>query len=350
MKFLNKRNIFGLKSPYFIAEIGVNHGCSLSLAKKQILLAKKNGAHAVKFQSYKAETITSIHSPSYWNRKFEKTSNQYDLFKKYDKFNFKEYFELFKFCKKNNIDFASTPFDLKAVKYLKPIMKFFKIASADITNIPLLQEVGKTKKPVILSTGASNLSEIRRALKILKKNGSKEIIILHCILNYPTSDHNANLDMIKDLKKNFKNHIIGYSDHTLPDKDMLNLTTSFLKGAEVIEKHFTHNKKIKGNDHFHSLNGKDLNNFFKKILQVKNLSGSSKKKAIPSEKISRLNARRSIVLNIDVKKNDLITKKNIITKRPGTGITADNWYKVLGKKFKRNLKSDHILKWSDIRL
>ena len=106
-------------------------------------------------------------------------------------------------------------------------MKFFKIASADITNIPLLQEVGKTKKPVILSTGASNLSEIRRALKILKKNSSKEIIILHCILNYPTSDHNANLDMIKDLKKIFKNYIIGYSDHTLPDKDMLNLTTSF---------------------------------------------------------------------------------------------------------------------------
>ncbi len=350
MNFLKKKNIFGLKSPYFIAEIGVNHGCSISLAKKQILLAKKNGAHAVKFQSYKAETIASIHSPSYWNRKFEKTSNQYDLFKKYDKFNFKEYFELSKFCKKNNIDFASTPFDLDAVRFLKPLMKFFKIASADITNIPLLQEVAKTKKPVILSTGASDLKEIRRALKILKRGGSKEIIILHCILNYPTSDHNANLDMIKDLKLNFNKHIIGYSDHTLPDKEMINLTTSFLKGAYVIEKHFTHNKKIKGNDHFHSLDGKDLNNFFKKILKIKKISGLNKKKAITSERISRLNARRSIVLNLDVKKNEVITKKNIVTKRPGTGITSDNWNRILGKRFKRNLKSDHVLKWNDVKI
>ncbi len=348
MNFLKKKNIFGLKSPYFIAEIGVNHGCSMSLAKKQILLAKKNGAHAVKFQSYKAETIASVHSPSYWDKKFNKTSNQYDLFKKYDKFNFKEYFILSNFCKKNGIDFACTPFDLEAVRFLKPLMKFFKIASADITNVPLLQEVAKTKKPVILSTGASNISEIRNALKILKKNGSKEIIILHCILNYPTSDNNANLNMIKDLKFNFKKHIIGYSDHTLPDKEMLNLTLSFLMGAKVIEKHFTHDKKIKGNDHFHSLDGKDLNNFFNKILKVNKISGLSKKIAIPSEKISRINARRSIVLNIDVKKKEVITNKNITTKRPGTGITADNWNKVLGKRFRRNLKSDHILKWGDI--
>ena len=349
MKFLNKKNSFGLKSPYFIAEIGVNHGCSISLAKKQILLAKKNGAHAVKFQSYKAETITSVNSPSYWNRKFEKTANQYELFKKYDKFGPKDYLELSKFCKKNKIDFASTPFDVNAVKFLNPLMKFFKIASADINNTPLLESVAKTKKPIILSTGASNMREILDAIKILKKKGAKDIIILHCILNYPTKNNNANLDMIIYLKNKFKDNIIGYSDHTMPDKDMFNLTVSFLKGASVIEKHFTHNKKIKGNDHFHSLDANDLNKFFKNIYLLKTISGIKKKKAIPSEKISRLNARRSIVLNSNVKKNDKITVENIITKRPGTGITADQWTKILGKRFKRDLDFDHILQWKDVK-
>ena len=348
MKFLNKKNSLGLNLPYFIAEIGVNHGCSISLAKKQILLAKKNGAHAVKFQSYKAETITSVNSPSYWNRKFEKTANQYDLFKKYDKFGPKDYLELSKFCKKNEIDFASTPFDVNAVKFLKPLMKFYKIASADINNIPLLEAVANTKKPIILSTGASNMNEILHAIKTLKKGGAKNIIILHCILNYPTPNQNANLDMITDLKKKFKDHIIGYSDHTMPDKEMLNLTVSFLKGAQVIEKHYTHNKKIKGNDHFHSLDGNDLKKFFKNISLLKTLSGISKKKSIPSEKLSRLNARRSIVVNSNVKKNDKITIANIITKRPGTGITADQWTKILGKKFRRDLKFDHVLQWKDI--
>tara|TARA_B110000967_G_C18600599_1_gene419030 strand:- start:255 stop:668 length:414 start_codon:yes stop_codon:yes gene_type:complete len=136
----------------------------------------------------------------------------------------------------------------------------------------------------------------------------------------------------------------------MPDKDMFNLTVSFLKGAQVIEKHFTHNKKIKGNDHFHSLDANDLKRFFKNISLLKTLSGIKKKKSIPSEKISRLNARRSIVVNSNIKKNDKITATNIITKRPGTGITADNWTKVLGKKFKRDLKFDHILQWKDIKI
>jgi sialic acid synthase SpsE len=349
MKFLNKKNIFGLKSPYFIAEVGVNHNCSISLAKKQILLAKKNGAHAVKFQSYKAERITSVNSPSYWDRKFEKTANQFELFKKYDMFDFDDYKKLSIFCKKINIDFASTPFDTEAVKYLNPLMKFFKIASADLNNTPLLRAIGQTKKPVILSTGASNIKEINTSINILKKSGAKNIVILHCILNYPTLDYNANLEMITDLKNKFKNYILGYSDHTLPDQKMLNLTLAYLKGARVIEKHFTHNKSIKGNDHFHSCDGTDLNIFFNNIKKINELSGLGQKKCIQSEKISRLNARRSIVVNADVKKNQIITVKNVTTKRPGTGITADNWDKVLGKKFKKNLKYDYILKWRDIK-
>ena len=240
-----------LKKPYVIAEIGVNHECSLIRAKKMIRLAKNGGADAVKFQTYKAETLASRYSPAYWDLKKEKTNSQFRLFKKYDKFGFNDYKILFKFCKKIKIDFLSTPFDLNAVKYLKKLISFYKIASADINNFPLLQSVGKTKKPVLISTGASTIKEIKEAVKILKKNGSKSIAIMHCILNYPTENNNANLGMIKNLKETFKNKVIGYSDHTVPDKHMSSLLFAYTLGAQIFEKHFTDNKSLKGNDHYH---------------------------------------------------------------------------------------------------
>ena len=196
-----KRKIF---DPYIIAEIGVNHGCNLKKAKKLIYLAKKGGADAAKFQFYKAEKITSKNSPAYWDLKKEKTNSQYKLFKKYDRFNEKEYVQLQKYCKKIKIDFLCTPFDVDAVKFLKNKVKFFKVSSSDITNFQLLRSVAKTRKPILLSTGASNVKEINRAITYLEKNGSKQISLMHCILNYPTLDSNANLGMIEDLKKNFQ--------------------------------------------------------------------------------------------------------------------------------------------------
>ena len=262
---LKKNNSF-----YLIAEIGVNHECSLKSAKKLILQAKKAGASAAKFQTYKAANLAKINSKAYWDLKEEKTKSQYKLFSKYDKFGKNEYKTLAKYCKKINIDFLSTPFDLDAVDMLRPIMPFFKIASADITNIPLLEKIAKTKKPVLLSTGASSISEIKNAVKIIQK-GTNKIVIMHCILSYPTADENASLKMILDLKNKFPKFIIGYSDHTVPDKNMLNATAAYTMGAKVIEKHFTHNKKLKGNDHYHSMNVKDLNYIFLHPYNLLNL-------------------------------------------------------------------------------
>ena len=161
------------KTSYIIAEIGVNHDCSLKKAKKLILLAKKGGAHAAKFQSYKAEKIVKKNSKAYWDLKKEKTKSQYELFSKLDKFEPIDYKKLSLFCKNKKIDFLSTPFDLDSVKFLKPLVPLFKISSSDITNIPLLREIAKTKKPTILSTGASNISEIKKAIKILNKGNKK---------------------------------------------------------------------------------------------------------------------------------------------------------------------------------
>ena len=303
---LNKLENF---NPYIIAEIGVNHSGSMNLAKKLIELAKEGGAHAAKFQSYKAEKIASKNSPSYWDTSKEKTQSQYKLFKKYDAFNESEYKILAEYCRKCNIDFLSTPFDDEAIDFLDPLVPFFKIASADITNLPFLEKVASKGKKIILSTGASNLDEIDLAIKTIKNTKQVDIALLHCILNYPTENVNANLNMITGLIERYPDYLIGYSDHTIPDKNMTTLTTANLLGARIIEKHFTHDKTLKGNDHYHAMDVEDLKNFTKIIGEISLLRGITKvKKAIESEKISRINARRSIVASRNIEKGERLLK------------------------------------------
>ncbi len=205
------------------------------------------------------------------------------------------------------------------------------------------------KKPIILSTGASSLEEIKYSVNILKRNGCKNLTLMHCVLNYPTKNINANLNMIDDLKKNFPKCTIGYSDHTVPDKNMIILVSAYLKGAMVIEKHFTFDKKIKGNDHYHSMDKNDLKVFVSNLEIIHSTSGLKKKKYLNSEKISRKNARRSIVLKTDVFKGQVLKKEMLITKRPGTGIKPTEWYNVIGKRTKKNLKKDRLLLWSDLK-
>lgn len=351
---MKKDNFFKQKNklldPYIIAEIGVNHECSISNAKKLIKQAKEGGAQAVKFQSYKADSLSSKNAKAYWDLKKEKSKSQFNLFKKYDKFNKNDYIKLYEYSKKIGIIFSSTPFDTFAVDYLNKLVSFFKIASADITNLPLIEHIASKKKPIILSTGASNVKEIETAVKLIKKKGVNDICLMHCILNYPTKKDNANLLMISHLKKKFPEIVIGYSDHTKPDKNMSCLTTAYLLGARVIEKHFTNNKKKKGNDHYHSMDKFDLKRFFKNINHLKKLLGnSSEKKPIKSELISRKNARRSIVATKFLKKGMKIRESDIICKRPGTGISPYLFKKIIGKKTARAIKEDQILKNSDIK-
>ncbi len=336
-----------LDDPYIIAEVGVNHENSIDTALDLINLAKEGGANAVKFQTYKAETLASKNSPAYWDTSKEKTLNQKELFKKYDSFNEEEYVKLSEFCKKVDIDFLSTPFDTTAVTFLNPLLKYFKVASADITNYELLKKIAYTRKPVILSTGASYLNEINSAINFLYENGSKDIILMHCILNYPTSDQNANLNMISSLKKEFPNNLVGYSDHTLPSMDMINIVAAYTLGASVIEKHFTHDKSLPGNDHYHAMDVNDLKMLKKKLKTVKEIMGSlSEKTAIPSETIARHNARRSIVAKKNLKKGDVISKDNIICKRPATGIYASEYFNIIGMKMVKDAEEDTILEWS----
>jgi len=340
----------GPQSPYIIAEIGVNHEGSLDLAKELIRLAKEGGANAAKFQSYKAEKIASKNSPSYWDLKKEKTQSQFELFKKYDGFEVKDYEELARYCKELKIDFLSTPFDLEAVDFLNPLMPLFKIASADITNDPLLKKVAAQQKPVLISTGCSRLGEIERARRLLLENGASEVVLLHCVLNYPTPDAHAHLNMIDDLKRQFPESHIGYSDHTVPDAHMTALSMAYLKGAYVIEKHFTHDKALPGNDHYHAMDVNDLKIFRSQIQKYFTLGGVDQKMPLPEEALARKNARRSFVIQGEVEAGAGLSTENLIAKRPAFGVSPIHWELVQGARVNKNLTDDHILTWEDLEL
>ena len=346
---LGARTLSPQSFPYVIAEIGVNHEGSMDQARRLIDLAKRGGADGAKFQSYKADTLASKHSPSYWDTTKEKTRSQHELFSKYDRFGPEEYIALAEHCREVDIDFISTPFDDAAIEFLDPLMPFFKIASADLTNIPFLRKVAGKKKPVLLSTGASTLGEIDNAVSALTKAGCEQIALLHCILNYPTENANAHLRMIEGLKRAYPNHIIGYSDHTLPDVAMTSLIASHLLGAVILEKHFTHDKTLPGNDHYHAMDVKDLSRFVEMARRVHELLGESDhKEPLTTEVPARKNARRSIVLSRNVPAGHMLAERDMTYKRPGTGISPLHWDEVLGRKTVQALEADHVLQWQDL--
>lgn len=336
--------------PYIIAEIGVNHEGSMEMAKQLILEAKEGGAHAAKFQTYKADKIASKHSPAYWDTEKESTESQYKLFKKYDNFGETEYRELANYCDQIGIDFLSTPFDAEAVEFLDPLMPLFKIASADITNTPLLRHVASKRKPVILSTGASTLAEIDLAVKELNDNGCEDLTLLHCVLNYPTPNDKAFLNMLEGIKRAYPNIRLGYSDHTLPDERMLILTSAWLKGSVVIEKHFTNDKTLPGNDHYHAMNKSDLMIFNENIKLLQDVLGPTEHKApLESEALARVHARRSIVTVRAVEEGEVITEELITYKRPAHGISPLFWDEVIGKTASIAIDEDTPLQWSFLK-
>ena len=346
---LGHRRIAPGGKPYVIAEIGVNHGGSLDLAKRLIDLAKEGGADAAKFQTYKAATLASRHSPSYWDTSKEPTRSQFELFQKYDGFGETEYRALARHCELVGIDFVSTPFDAAAVDFLDPLMPFYKIASADLTNTPLLRQVAAKGKPVLLSTGASTLGEIDGAVHTLRAAGCRDLALLHCVLNYPTPNAQAHLRMLQGLQRAYPDLVLGYSDHTLPDEAMTALTTAHLLGAAVIEKHFTHDKTLPGNDHYHAMDVHDLRRFVQRMDLVHELLGAgSCKQPTPTEAPARANARRSIVLARDVAAGQMLQEADLTYKRPGTGVSPLHWDEVIGRCAAVALEADHVLQWHDL--
>ena len=342
--------------PFIVAEIGVNFYDIASkydidlieAAKLMIKEAKEAGADAVKFQTYKAERLASKFSPAYWDLSKEPTSSQYELFKKYDKLSEEDWIELANYSSKLGIIFLSTPFYKEAVDFLDKVVPAFKISSSDITNIPFIRYIARKGKPILLSTGASTLSEISEAVSAIFEEDNRDVVIMHCTLCYPTPYECANLNMIKYLRTVFPDCLIGYSDHTVPDESMLVLTLAYLFGARVIEKHFTLDKTLPGNDHYHAMDPEDLRKFRRNISLIRKIAGEYVKRPVDCEKSGRKYARRSIVAKHFIKKGSTITEDDLDFKRPGTGISPKFVHLVVGRKAKRDIHPDEILTWNDI--
>ncbi len=330
--------------PYVIAEVGVNHEGSMELAKRLIDEAKEGGADAVKFQSYKAETLASKDSPSYWDMNEEPTTSQYELFKKHDSFWKDEMQELKNYCDEVNIEFMSTPFDIESAYFLNDMMDIYKISSSDITNKPFIEYLCGFDKPIILSTGASDLFEIQEAVSWIEKHNNP-LALLHCVLNYPTPDKNANLGMIMDLKARFPDKIIGYSDHTLP-ADMKVCEMATMLGSVIIEKHFTHDKRLPGNDHYHAMDKEDLKLYRKDLERIFEILGGFKIEALEDEAPARANARRSLVAKRDIHKGQVISEDDLTFKRPAYGISPKFIEDVIGKKALVDIEDDTVMQWN----
>ena len=329
-----------------IAEIGVNHECDMDNAYLMIDQLAEVGCDVAKFQSYSAAKISSKNSPAYWDLSEEKTATQFELFKKYDLFNHAHFLKLKDYCDKKGIEFMSTPFDNDFVDILDPIVTRFKIASADITNIPLLEKIASTGKPLIMSTGASFIEEIITAKEILEKIGTKDITIMHCVLNYPCDQKNSFLYKITDLKKYFPDNKIGFSDHTKPTDDFIVLRLAQSLGAELIETHYTFDKTLPGNDHYHSLDIVDMDRLISLLKSDKDIIGEDDDLSLQLK--ARKYARRGIYTDGLVRKGVLLSDKNIITKRPVGNIPASEYKNIIGKVLNKDLEDDTSISYEDI--
>jgi sialic acid synthase SpsE len=345
--FLHHYSSKPLHYPFIIAEAGVNHEGSMDLAKRLIDEAAEGGANAIKFQTYKAETIASKDSPYYWDITKEPTRSQYELFKKYDKFWKKEFEELARYCETAGIEFMSTPFDVESATFLNDLMPVFKISSSDLTNIPFIEFQCRFGKPILLSTGAAYKWEVMQAVETIEKHGNK-LCLLHCVLNYPTMDENANLGMIRDMIRLFPDVVPGYSDHTLP-KDMHTLEVATLLGAAVLEKHFTHDKTLPGNDHYHAMDKEDLKHFHLRLRRTFELLGTFEMTALESEAPARANARRSLVAARAIAAGSTITSADLTWKRPASGISPKDIHQVVGSIAARDIGEDEVMKWNLIQ-
>ena len=342
---------FGYLNPYVIAEIGVNHEGSLERAKEMIDQVARAGGHAAKFQTYKAATLAAkTTSPAYWDQTKEATSSQYELFQRWDNFGPAEYAELAAHCVSRGIDFMSTPFDLDAVDMLTPLMPVTKVASADLTNIPLRRRIGSTGRPVVMSCGASSHQEISHSLEVLLEAGAASVTLLHCILNYPTPQPNAQIGQIQVLQELFGDRVaIGYSDHVRPEDDgtVPAVEMAALFGAVVIEKHFTDNKQGVGNDHYHAVDEHDLRAFMDKLAVYRTLYGK-REHNLEAQSAAINNARRRIIAARDLPVGHVIAEDDLIALRSNVGIEIAHWDEVVGRVVDSAIAAELPLEWNQL--
>ena len=361
-----------MEKVYIIAEIGVNHNGSISVAKKLIKIAKKSGADAVKFQTYDSNLLVApLTRKAEYQEQDDKDDTQLVMLKKYE-LSQASHRVLLDYSDKIGIDFISTPFDIKSLKFLVTDLKLktIKISSTDITNIPYLLEVGSTKANILISSGMSDLNDVIIALSALcygnkfKKKETKynfnpvknknfytsnhkylnsKVTLLHCTSEYPAPSNELNLNILETYTKLF-NIPIGYSDHS---NDLITPVIAVAKGASVLEAHITLDKNGNGPDHKASLEPDEFKKYIENVRNTTVMLGSNIKKITKSEKKNIKPARKSLILSVDMKKGQIVTVNDIDVKRPGNGIKPKYFYKYIGKKINKTLNANHVLRERD---
>lgn len=326
-----------------IAEAGVNHNGSITIAKQLIEEAAKAGADYIKFQTFSAEKLVSKHAQlaDYQKKNISNKDGQLDMLKKLE-LSLDDHYELIEHCKEFDIEFFSTAFDLDSIDLLSKFdLPLWKIPSGEITNLPYIQKIGSFQKPVILSTGMATLAEIEQALEVLEFAGTSrdQITILHCTTEYPAPVSEVNLNAMITIASAFKVKI-GYSDHTEGIEIPL---AAVAIGATIIEKHFTLDRSMAGPDHKASLEPADLKKMIDGIRNIELAMGDGIKRPVQSELKNKIAARKSIVAAKTIKKGDIYTHENLTSKRPGNGISPMLWDQTIGETAKRDYNADELI-------
>jgi N-acetylneuraminate synthase len=330
---------------FVVAEAGVNHEGDLETARRMVREVAAAGAGAIKFQVYKASRIATRASSAYWDRSQEATESQFELFSKYDGFGEEEYRELAQECREAGIVFSVSPFDVECIDWLDPLVDVFKIASGDITNLPLLGRVAATGTPVLLSTGASTLDEIAEAVAHLEAHGATEIALLQCTLAYPTPTDQASVGALKELAAVFPDYVLGYSDHTIPPASFGVIAAAYVLGARVIETHFTLDRGLPGNDHYHALDPGDLRRLVDELETLRRVLGPPVKRVLDVELPARTGARRSVVSREDIAAGTLLSPELLDVKRPGGGVPPAFLLEPGGWRAATDIPEDTTLEW-----
>ena len=339
----------GPNTPTFvIAEAGVNHNEQLNLALEHVKQAAHAGADAIKFQNYSADRLVTRTAPKYWRvAPNDGTKTQFETFSKLDGLPASAYEHVIAEAHKQDIVWFSTPFDKESVDFLDTLnVPAYKIASADLTYHDFLAYVAEKGRPMVISTGLATLGDIEEALEIISKTGNDQIILLHCILSYPTDFDDANLRMMQTMQQVFSDYPIGLSDHSY---GWFVPAMAAALGAKVIEKHYTIDKGLPDSpDHKLGVDSEELCELVEKVRLAEQVMGSPVKKPIPSEEPALRLARRSIVADANIPAGTKITSEMLTCKRPATGLAPKYLSTVIGRMAQRDITEDQVLTWADI--
>ena len=341
---IGNKNIGPSFPVFFIAEAGVNHNGSLKIALKMVDIAKKAGADAIKFQTFKTNNLILPNAPKS-KYHIETTGNDkkqtwFDLLKTQE-LSYQMHKKIIEHCKKRKIIFLSTPYDEESVDMLEKFkIKAYKVASTDNTNIPLLRYIAKKRKPMFISTAMTNIREVQDAVKCVKKYIPNKFVLMQCTGNYPSKNLDSNLKVMLTYKKKF-GCLYGYSDHTL---DFINPVAATALGASVYEKHFTLDRKLYGPDHRMSLLPSELKKTIEIIRKTKIALGNEEKQVLDSEKHNRLRLKKSLVTKSFIKKGEKLNRNKVAIKRPGTGLRPKEIFSIINYVALKDIQANSVLK------